>query len=95
MGLPLSKEDKPLILGPNLPLGSRTEPEARWNEPQPLSSHRLAGCPEGAIQLVLNINFTLLRGRDKQTGITYCKPGCFFLLQLYKKQQEPSSSVAF
>lgn len=80
VGQPLSARDKPLILCSLISwLGSRTEPEARWNERGRCPATAWAGCPEGTVQLVLNINFTAAQGRRKRAGDA---ANCVFLAGL-------------
>lgn len=91
-GVPL--EIRPSILSPNLPPGSRTEPKARWNECGYNPSTTRPGCPQGAVQLVLNINFTAAQGR-RQLDRHHRRRRCCFspVSTLYKKAEASQAGI--
>lgn len=93
LGQPLSAGDKPLSLSPQSP---------GWGHGQSLRPDGmntaavrgcLAGCPEGAVQLVLNINFTAAQGRRGAGRRRLMQTACC-LLELGEERWKLSTSYS-
>ena len=91
LGQPLSAGDKPLTLSPQ---------SSGWGHGQSLRPDGmntaavrgcLAGCPEGAIQLVLNINFMATQGRRGAGRQCLMQTACCFL-ELGEERRKLSTS---